>query len=233
MGWEGMLCPCHAFYCKQPWDTKCIKAVNCSTSAIRYYCVMFGWCMSCGEKRPRGWTFIPAKSFCCLLFLPTFFCGERSVGFLQDFNILKCYFSSSFWMKKEKIKKKIKAEIVCRGWSWDVCLQGCFGISDCNSPADGQLRFLPNTLWKPGHFPLENCRMFSIWLILTTIENKKAPTLNKCLLSKTNWDYVHGFAVFVWALGLCGYNIFQHWSLALDWFFLSFSVYVNEHVSDT
>lgn len=44
---------------------------------------------------------------------------------------------------------------------------------------------------------------------------------------------MHGFAVFIWASGPCRYNIFQHWSLALDQFFLSFSVYVNEHVSDT
>lgn len=122
-----------------------IKAVNCSTSAIRYYSVIFGQCISSGEKIPQGETFSPAESFCCLLFLPTFFWlvwGKVS-WFPAGFQYSEVLFQFQLLNRK---KTKIKEEIVCGGWSWDICLQGCFGISDCNSPADGQLRCLAKKL---------------------------------------------------------------------------------------
>lgn len=59
-----------------------------------------------------------------------------------------------------------------------AALQWEAGAGHWDSPADGQWRCLAYTVRKPGCFPLENCRTFATWQILTIAKNTPLMLIN-------------------------------------------------------
>lgn len=185
-----------------------MKADNCNTSAMRYYSVLCDvWTVRCSwwEKTSRL-ELKPCKA-CWLPSLP----AHSFLTSVEKGQLVSCRISI-FWNAISVPAFEQQQQRNKEGnwmWRWDLrhlppgllCCERLELVTEIGQQT-GSWGVWQTNCWKTRPFSIR--KLQNICNLANSNDNsKKRFNANKCLLFKTNWNFMHRIVVFIWTPGLC------------------------------